>query len=110
MGMEDRDWYREEKRRDHPRPLAGAVVVVAVIVGLVAAGGAVKLIRGKQPTFEGEKRELQRETKLSLIRGTPSATFGRNSLYWPNDKWKAYLAPEQDCPGGERTDLPLAEQ
>jgi uncharacterized protein YkwD len=37
-------------------------------------------------------------------------TLRRDSLYWPHDRWKGYLADEQTCPGGGRTDLPLVEQ
>ena len=32
------------------------------------------------------------------------------SLYARNDPWKAFLAEESVCPGGERTDLPRAQQ
>lgn len=32
------------------------------------------------------------------------------SLYAANDPWKGYLAGEDVCPGGERTDLPAARQ
>jgi uncharacterized protein YkwD len=32
------------------------------------------------------------------------------SLYAPNDPWKAYLAGERVCPGGERTNLSVARQ
>lgn len=39
------------------------------------------------------------------------ATVGvRAVLYAKNDPWKAYLASERTCPGGERTDLPAAQQ
>jgi len=111
MGLENRDWYRVGKRgRNHPSTFSLALVVVAVIVGLVFAAGALRVIRGEQPTFEGEKRALHHETRLSLLPRTPSLTVGRNTLYWPKDRWTEYLADEKTCPGGERTDLPLAEQ
>ena len=39
------------------------------------------------------------------------ATVGvRAVLYAKNDPWKAYLASERTCPGGERTGLPAAQQ
>jgi hypothetical protein len=111
MALEDRNWYRAEKRVPaRRREITGALVVVAVVVGLVAAGAALKVIRGKQPTFDGEKRELLGDTKLSLLPGTPSLTLRGDSLYWANDKWTAYLADDKTCPDGERTDLPLVEQ
>jgi uncharacterized protein YkwD len=111
MGLEDRDWNRRADGRGAVRrSLPGALVVVAVIGGLVAAGGALKLLRGPQPTFEGHSRQLHGDTEISLLPGTPSIKLRRESLYWPNDRWTEYLAPEQTCPGAERTDLPLREQ
>jgi uncharacterized protein YkwD len=111
VGIESRDWYREETRRDKPsRQLPGALIALAVIGGLVLAGSTLLITRGTQPTFEGEKRTLRADTKISLLPGLPSITVRRESLYWPNDQWKAYLADEKTCPGGERTDLPLAQQ
>ena len=111
MVLEDREWYREEKRAAHSsRNVSGALIVVVVIAGIVLAGGALKLPRGLQPTFEGHRRTFLGDAKLSLLPGTPSITLRRASLYWPNDRWTAYLAPERSCPGGERTDLPLGEQ
>ncbi len=68
------------------------------------------LTRSGQPTFEGEKRTVRGDARISLLPGLPSITVRRESLYWPNDKWKAYLADEKTCPGGERTDLPLSQQ
>jgi len=111
MGLEDRDWYRKE-RRTAPlrRNLPGALLVAAVIAGLVLAGGALKVVRGPQPTFERHSRPGLGDTKISLLPGTPSLTLRRESLYWPNDKWTGYLAPERQCPGAERADLPLDEQ
>jgi len=111
MGLEDREWNQAERQRAARRSeLTWTLVVVAVIAGLVVAVVALKLARGKQPTFEGTKRELRGGTKLSLLPGTPSLTLRHESLYWPNDRWQGYLADEKTCPGGERTDLPLDEQ
>jgi uncharacterized protein YkwD len=42
---------------------------------------------------------------------TADAQLGqRHTLYPPDDRWASYLADEQSCPGGERTDIPLAAQ
>lgn len=86
----------------------GGPIVVALVVGLVLAGAALKPMRG--PTLGGEARTVHGDAEASLLPGTPSLTVGWNTLYWPHDKWAAYLAAEQVCPGGERTDLALAEQ
>lgn len=111
MGIEDRDWYREDSRppgREWQAP--GVLIVVGVVCGLVLAAGTRHVMQGKQPTFEGEHRTVQGSTRVSLLPGLPSITLHRESLYWPDDQWKAYLAGEETCPGGERTDLPLAQQ
>ena len=45
--------------------------------------------------------------------GSASASakiLGTQARYARNDPWKDYLASERVCPGGERTDLPLARQ
>ena len=111
MGVEDRDWYRKDTRQTGRQwHVPGILIVVAVIGGLVLAAEVRHVMQGKQPTFEGERRTLQGDSKVSLLPGLPSITLHRESLYWPNDKWTAYLADERTCPGGERTDLPPAQQ
>jgi uncharacterized protein YkwD len=111
VGVEDRDWYRQGTRtRSSNLPLPGALIVVALIAGLSLAGGVLFMIRGTQPTFEGEKRTVHGDTKVALIPGLPAITLHHESLYWPHDQWTAYLADEKTCPGAERTDLPLAVQ
>jgi hypothetical protein len=72
MGLADREWYREEKPEEpRRRGIFGALVILAVMAGLAIAGGALSVIRGKQPTFEGEKRTLLGATKVSLLPGLP---------------------------------------
>lgn len=112
MGIYDRDWYREPPAR--PRGLAsrpGVAILVVVVAALAVAGGGLRFLRGGQPTFGGEHRTITGDTKLSLLPGFPSITIHHgSSLYVPNDQWSTYLADETTCPGGERTDLPLAQQ
>ncbi|HEY5161222.1 MAG TPA: CAP domain-containing protein [Gaiellaceae bacterium] len=50
------------------------------------------------------------DIKFSILPGLPPLTIRKGSPYPANDSWKNYLASERTCPGGERTDLPLAEQ
>jgi uncharacterized protein YkwD len=51
-----------------------------------------------------------RAVRSSLAPNEHAHTLSTASLYASNDPWKAYLASESVCPGGERTDLPAARQ
>ena len=42
--------------------------------------------------------------------GGPTITTFAAPLYAADDPWKAWLAPESACPGGERVDGPRARQ
>jgi uncharacterized protein YkwD len=107
MGIHDRDWYRESwKEKQRRRQVPGVLVLFVVL-----AGAALVLhFTRAQATFDSEKRQLHGDTRISLLPGLPSITLHGDSLYWPHDQWTAYLADEKTCPGGERTDLPLAQQ
>ena len=86
------------------------LVLGVVIAALFAAAAVRHVVDGRQPPVEGERRTLIGDTKVSLLPGLPAITFHNDSLYWPHDRWKAYLADERTCPGAERTDLSLPEQ
>jgi uncharacterized protein YkwD len=113
MGVEDRDWYRDE-----PKPLrtirvgrlGGALIVVGVIVGLVLAGALQAMTKGSAATYGGEQYNHQGAAKISLLPGLPAISIGGDALYANADPWKRYLADERTCPGGEKLNAPLAEQ
>lgn len=46
----------------------------------------------------------------SSAASSPAQGVSTRALYAKNDPWKRYLASEQVCPGGERTDLPERRQ
>jgi uncharacterized protein YkwD len=46
----------------------------------------------------------------SLEQNERALALSTSSLYARNDPWKRYLASERTCPGGERTDLPVARR
>jgi uncharacterized protein YkwD len=73
---------------------------VLLVIGCLIAGVALLMAshRGRH------------DAKTSLLPGAPSIAIHKLSLYRADDPWKAYLANEQTCPGGDRTDLPLARQ
>ena len=58
----------------------------------------------------GDSNASIRSVRSSLAPGERALTLSTGSLYARNDPWKAYLAGESVCPGGERTDLPVARQ
>lgn len=51
-----------------------------------------------------------REVRSSLAPRQRALALSTSSLYARDDRWKAYLASESVCPGGERTDLPFSRQ
>jgi uncharacterized protein YkwD len=81
--------------------LARAGVAVTAI-GLLAAGFGV----GARSDSRGEPIRAV----LSSLAPAGATKLSTTSLYATNDPWKRYLASERVCPGGERTDLPLASQ
>ena len=84
-----------------PRPafLGVALVVASLVIAL--AGAAVGSIGRHGQVRAVLSTQAPGERVLSL---------STSSLYARNDPWKAYLAPESVCPGGERTDLPAPRQ
>jgi len=113
MGVENRDWYRDEpkSRRGVSVSRTGVLlIVVGVVGGLLLAGVLQAKTRGPAATYGGEQQSHNGATKISLLPGLPGISVGGDGLYAKNDPWKAYLADEQTCPGGERLDAPLAEQ
>lgn len=85
--------------RSHP----GLLGIALVAVTLLAATSIV----GDRPASNGAPI---RAVRSSLAQGERVLTLSTASLYAKNDPWKAYLASESACPGGERTDLPVARQ
>ena len=86
------------------------LIVVGVVAGLLLAGALQAMTKGSAATYGGEQSSHQGATKISLLPGSPGSASAATALYAKNDPWKAYLADEQTCPGGEELDAPLAEQ
>ncbi len=74
------------------------VLVFASVLGLESDSGD-RLEKGSVRLVRASASPYERTLALSS-----------NSLYVPNDVWKADLASEAVCPGGERTDLSTARQ
>ncbi len=113
MGVEDRDWYTSKPKPRRAFGLSGTggvLIVVGVVGGLVLAGALQAMTKGSAATYGGELRSHEGATKISLLPGLPGISIGGDALYAKNDPWKAYLADEATCPGGEEVDAPLAAQ
>jgi uncharacterized protein YkwD len=110
MGIESRDWYREPRERAGSSRLKRlAAIAVALVVVLVLVD-IKRLHRVEQASSAGEGASLPGNLEFSIFPGLPSITIRKGSLYPSHDPWQAYLADEQTCPGGERSDAPLNEQ
>jgi len=110
VGIEERDWYREEAEAQRTRSGVSVVrIVVGVLVVLLLIVGIQLVLQRGRSTFGDERRHVAGDVKISLLPGT-EITIHHASLYQPHDPWRAYLADERTCPGAERTDLPLAQQ
>ena len=114
MGLESRDWYREDSRRSQHgrlrRAWAGAVVGGACAVALVLLVGPT--VRARLPF--GLERLAASATPGDLAIGgwRAGATYrvARRPLYPPNDPWRPWLADEATCPGGEDARAASARQ
>jgi uncharacterized protein YkwD len=111
MGLESREWSSERRARRSggvSLPM-GALIVLGVVGGLLLVG---VLTSRAQPSedYGGTLYTHAEATKISLLPGLPSISVGGDGLYAKDDPWAVYLADEETCPGGERSDRPLGEQ
>jgi uncharacterized protein YkwD len=109
MGIPESDCHQSnESNESQPgsrfNRLGLLIVITLVLMGVLA----VKWERLSHRELSSQSRLS--DIKLSLLPGLPKLTIREGSLYPVNDPWRGYLAGEQTCPGGERTDLPLNEQ
>ncbi|MFN8224247.1 MAG: CAP domain-containing protein [Gaiellales bacterium] len=115
MGLESRDWYREDattgKRRASRGRWVRAAITVAVLV--VAAGVVSPTVQDKfgytLPFGIGDQFRTTKQgstTTIGLFPGSLKITLARESLYPPNDPWQPWLASESTCPRGEDAKAP----
>jgi uncharacterized protein YkwD len=114
VGLESRDWYRDEYRKQR-KPRVSRWLIAGLVIGalgLVAVSPPVSDRLGYEPPlgigtfFDREPDSISHR----LLPGGPAITTYKRPLYARNDPWKAWLAPESSCPGGERTTGPAATQ
>jgi uncharacterized protein YkwD len=104
VGIEDRDWYREAPKR---RASAALPLIAAAIVALLVIGGALRVTRGQQ--VGGPEHQVHHDRSIGIFPGI-ELPLSRAPRYPAHDPWKAYLADEQTCPGGEDAKAALQEQ
>jgi uncharacterized protein YkwD len=116
MGIESRDWYREESRKASRRGMSRAsiVVLVVVVVGFAVAVSPTARDRlgyepplGMDSMFRGEGSS---GLQMQVVPGGPTFTLNEQPIYGSDDPWKAWLADEQQCPGGENRSAPQSVQ
>ena len=111
MGIEDRDWHRETDKKLHSRvELPVGVLVLAAIVGGLILAAALRSKTEPQAARGGTQYTHNGPSRISILPGLPAISIGGDALYAKSDPWRAYLADEKTCPGGERLDAPLPEQ
>ena len=107
MGIESRDWYREEP----PKRRLGFAWLIAWLIGALVLGAVVFAATSQGRRALGiDGRPAQPGASSTLRLGGPPLAIDRAGLYPASDPWRRYLADEQTCPGAERTDLPLDRQ
>src|SRR6185312_15060921 len=110
MGVEGGDWYREEPRRGRPLAfwvLSATIVLAALFIASPQGRSALGLRHTQAPT---PKPPASAQTPGALVASGAPADGSTPTLYPPSDPYRRYLADEATCPGGERTDLPPAQQ
>jgi uncharacterized protein YkwD len=113
VGTESRDRLRDDQPKGPGRPNRLApwtIGILIVLLALFVASPRGRWLVGREGSRIGGEQRAHQGTKLPLVPGAPSVATTQAPLYEADDPWKPYLADERTCPGGERTDLPLARQ
>lgn len=102
MGIESRDWYRDDPvpYLDEPPARRGSVGPFAIGLVLLALGVAGAIVFGRIAPAG--------TVAVGPLAG-PTITI-HGPLYQPGDPWKPYLADERTCPGGENERASLQQQ
>jgi uncharacterized protein YkwD len=108
MGIESRDWYREESRQAQARGISRGELVVVLLVAaalVLAVSPPVRHLLGYElplgldNVFRDDR--APGALRVQPLPGGPSFTIGKQPLYAPGDPWRPWLADEATCPRGE---------
>jgi uncharacterized protein YkwD len=118
MGVEGRDWYREDARdgrgsRQLSRLEIGVLALVVVAL-VTAVSPPVRERLGYELPF-GLENLLRKDATPGALRieplpGLAGVTLREQPLYASDDPWSAWLADEATCPGGEDRSTTRAAQ
>jgi hypothetical protein len=102
VGLESREWYREESRKVKKPPVSRWFILgIAVgVLMLVAVSPPVSSRLGYEPPL-GIGRffdDAPSSMGQRLFPGGPVMTTFKEPVYARDDPWKAWLAPEEACP------------
>jgi hypothetical protein len=114
VGLESRDWYREEYRKSR-KPRTSRWLLLGLLVGglfVVAVSPPVSDRLGYEPPFGiGEFFEGRpSSTGIRLLPGGPTLTTFNEPVYASDDPWSDWLAPESACPHADELGLPSGRQ
>ena len=98
VGIEDRDWFREESERSRVSGTSPWRIVLGVLIGVAIIATL------SRPAYDRERGA--NGLRIELFPGSPGITLGEQRLYAENDPWAAWLADESTCPGGEDVSMP----
>jgi uncharacterized protein YkwD len=104
VGVEDRDWYREEPPADERRLRRYAVPLVLIAVLVLGVASRYP----HHAASNDPEHVVHHDTSIDVAGLTIS--LNRAPLYASNDPWKSYLADAQTCPNAEDLNAPLHEQ
>jgi uncharacterized protein YkwD len=114
VGLESRDWYREEYRKSRkPRTSRWLVLFLAIgAFAIVAVSPPVSDRLGYEPPFGiGELFDGKPSSVgLQVFPGGPTLTTFEEPIYARDDPWKEWLAPESACPHTDQTTRSAAQQ
>jgi len=79
VGIDDRDWYREETERSRTREPSVWRILLGVLIGLAIVASLTR------PAFDRERGA--NGLRLELFPGSPGITIGKQSLYEKDDPW-----------------------
>jgi Cysteine-rich secretory protein family len=113
MGIEDRDWYRDEFRPRRQRRSPWPELIAAAIVGSVVVVALSANLRDRVAVhlpLRAASSDASHEIQIAPFPGARGVRLRAHNLYPPNDRWRAWLASEARCPGGEDAAAPARAQ